>query len=262
MAAGRRSVRSSRAVRRRGASVTASAADGAAGKCWLVGSGPGAPDLLTIRAARLLEKAEVLIYDELGAEGLLDEYASPDSRKVYVGKRGGRQSITQKEINALLVDACLEGRRVVRLKGGCPAVFSRCSEELEALTSAGIEIELVPGISSALSAPLFAGFPLTQKDIGRHFVVTSAHSPDKLNWEHLSAIDTIVILMGGAKIPDIVTRLKAAGRDPSTPVCIIRWAGTDKQQVWRGCIDNIVDITQGESLSPCIIVVGQVAGSV
>eukprot|EP00873_Tetraselmis_striata_P013991 jgi/Tetstr1/434255/TSEL_023362.t1 len=244
MAAGRRSVRSSRAVRRRGASVTASAADGAAGKCWLVGSGPGAPDLLTIRAARLLEKAEVLIYDELGAEGLLDEYASPDSRKVYVGKRGGRQSITQKEINALLVDACLEGRRVVRLKGGCPA------------------IELVPGISSALSAPLFAGFPLTQKDIGRHFVVTSAHSPDKLNWEHLSAIDTIVILMGGAKIPDIVTRLKAAGRDPSTPVCIIRWAGTDKQQVWRGCIDNIVDITQGESLSPCIIVVGQVAGSV
>mmetsp|Transcript_35799 Transcript_35799/g.91425 ORF Transcript_35799/g.91425 Transcript_35799/m.91425 type:complete len:198 (+) Transcript_35799:495-1088(+) len=107
-----------------------------------------------------------------------------------------------------------------------------------------------------------AGFPLTQKDIGRHFVVTSAHSPDKLNWEHLSAIDTIVILMGGAKIPDIVTRLKAAGRDPSTPVCIIRWAGTDKQQVWRGCIDNIVDITQGESLSPCIIVVGQVAGSV
>jgi len=173
---------------------------------------------MTIRGAKLIGQAEVVIYDELGAEDLLEEYALPGTKRIYVGKRGGRPSITQAELNLLLVDACLKGRRVVRLKGGCPSVFARCSEELEALAAAGVEVELVPGISSALSAPLFAGFPLTQKDVGRHFVVTSAHDPGNLNWSHLAAMDTIVILMGGAALPEIVELLSRAGRDVYTPV--------------------------------------------
>ncbi len=227
------------------------------GKVYLVGAGPGRTEYLTVQAQQRLAIAEVLIYDALVDEALLS--LVPDGcLTVDVGKRGGRQSTPQAEINRLLVDYCLQGKRVVRLKSGDPFIFGRCTAEIGALRDRHCDFEVVPGLSSALAAPLLAHIPLTDPVLSRCFAVVSAHEPDALNWEALSLLDTVVILMGGRQIEEIVHQLGKHGRSPQTPVAVIRWGGHPNQQVWTGTLATILHETAHQSLSPAVIVVGDV----
>ncbi len=229
------------------------------GKVYLVGAGPGDIAYLTLRSQQLLSQAEVLIYDALVDPQLL--HLVPDNcLKLDVGKRGGKPSTTQSEINQLLVEKCTQGHQVVRLKSGDPFIFGRCTAEIQALVAADCEFEVVPGISSALAAPLLAGIPLTDPVMSRCFAVLTAHEPDDLDWESLAGIQTLVILMGGRNLAEIVHHLHRHGRSLQTPIAIIRWAGSPQQQIWTGDLGNIVEETAVVSLSPAVIVIGQVVG--
>ena len=229
------------------------------GKVYLVGAGPGDIAYLTVKAHRLLSNAEVLVYDALVDAQLL-QCIPPNCLKINVGKRGGQPSTPQVEINKLLVKYCQQGKQVVRLKSGDPFIFGRSTSEIEALKAAGCDFEVVPGISSALAAPLFAGIPLTDPVMSRCFAVFTAHEPDALDWEALSRLETLVILMGGQHLAEILHRLVRQGRSRSTPIAIIRWAGTGQQEIWTGTLDNILEQTSGVSLSPVVIVIGEVVG--
>ncbi|MBD2279381.1 MAG: uroporphyrinogen-III C-methyltransferase [Dolichospermum sp. DEX189] len=227
------------------------------GKVYLVGAGPGNVEYLTVKAYRLLASAQVLVYDALVDSQLLD-CVPVDCLKIDVGKRGGKPSTSQTEINALLVKYCLEKKQVIRLKSGDPFIFGRCILEIAALKNAGCEFEIVPGISSALAAPLLAGIPLTDNVISRCFAVCTAHEPETLNWEVLASLETLVILMGGKNLPEIIHQLIKYRKSHSTPIAIIRWAGTPRQEVWTGELGNILEQTADLSLSPAVIVIGEV----
>ena len=227
------------------------------GKVYLVGAGPGDCNLMTVRSHKLLSQAEVLIYDALIDIPQL-ELIPVTCRKIEVGKRGGKPSAQQQEINRLLVEHCKLGKQVVRLKSGDPFIFGRSSSEIQALITAGCEFEVIPGISSALAAPLLAGIPLTDPVMSRCFAVMSAHEPDALEWEALVQIETLVILMGGRNLSEIVWKLQNHGRSPETPIAIIRDCGRPEQQIWLGTLSDIVQQTAGQSLSPCVIVIGEV----
>jgi len=229
------------------------------GKVYLVGAGPGDVAYLTVKAYNLLAAAEVLVYDALVDAQLL-QCVPPDCLKIDVGKRGGKPSTSQAEINKLLVNYCQEGKQVIRLKSGDPLIFGRCTSEIEALKASGCDFELVPGISSALAAPLLAGIPLTDPVLSRTFAVFTAHEPEALDWEALSRIETLVILMGGQQIQEIVNQLLRYGRSHLTPIAIIRWAGTPEQQIWTAQLGNIYEQITGLSLSPAVIVIGEVVG--
>lgn len=227
------------------------------GKVYLVGSGTGNRDYLTVKVQKLLQNAEILIYDALADPELLD-LAPENCLKINVGKRGGQASTPQAKINQLLVAYCLQGKQVVRLKSGDPLIFGRATPEIEALQEANCEFELVPGISSALAAPLFAGIPLTDKNLSSCFVVVSGHQPEQLDWEALARIDTIVILMGSRTLGTIANRLQAHGRSPQEPIAIISHCSRSQQQIFWGTLTDIVDRTRGISLSPAVIVIGKV----
>ncbi|PSB14168.1 uroporphyrinogen-III C-methyltransferase [filamentous cyanobacterium CCP2] len=227
------------------------------GKVYLVGAGPGRLDYLTVRGYHLLTQAEVLVYDALVDEAVLRSVPA-SCLTLDVGKRGGQPSTPQAEINQLLVEQCLQGKQVIRLKSGDPFIFGRSTAEIEALLQAGCPFEVVPGISSALAAPLLASIPLTDPALSRCFVVFSAHAPDTLDWESLAGIDTLVILMGAKPLPTIVSQLQRHGRSPQTPIAIIRWAGQPQQQIWTGTLETIVQQTSRQALSPCVIVIGEV----
>ncbi|WP_375514664.1 uroporphyrinogen-III C-methyltransferase [uncultured Nostoc sp.] len=229
------------------------------GKVYLVGAGPGDVAYLTVKAYNLLAAAQVLVYDALVDAQLL-QCVPPDCLKLDVGKRGGKPSTTQAEINKLLVKNCQQGKQVVRLKSGDPLIFGRCTSEIEALKASGCDFELVPGISSALAAPLLAGIPLTDPVLSRTFAVLTGHEPEVLDWEALSRLETLVILMGGQHLPEIVHQLVRHGRSHLTPIAIIRWAGTPRQQIWTAQLGNIVEQTTELSLSPAVIVIGEVVG--
>ena len=227
------------------------------GKVYLVGAGPGDVEYLTVKAYRLLASAQVLVYDALVDSQLLD-CVPVDCLKIDVGKRGGKPSTSQNEINDLLVKYCLEKKQVIRLKSGDPLIFGRCILEIAALKNAGCEFEIIPGISSALAAPLLAGIPLTDNVLSRCFAVCTAHEPETLNWEALASLETLVILMGGKNLPEIIHQLIKYRKPHSTPIAIIRWAGTPSQEVWTGELGNILEQTVGLSLSPAVIVIGEV----
>ncbi|HAX77409.1 MAG TPA: uroporphyrinogen-III C-methyltransferase [Cyanobacteria bacterium UBA11372] len=229
------------------------------GKVYIVGAGPSDVAYLTVRSQQLLSQAEVLIYDALIDERLLDLVPN-NCEKFHVGKRGGRKSTPQAEIDRLLVEQCLLGKQVVRLKSGDPLIFGRSSEEIQALIAAGCPFEVVPGISSALAAPLLAGIPLTDPVLSRCFAVLSAHEPAELDWEALSRIDTLVILMGGRNLSEIVRQLHRAGRSLQTPVAVIRYCGHPQQQIWTAQLGTIEAACAGASLSPAVIVIGEVVG--
>jgi uroporphyrinogen III methyltransferase / synthase len=231
----------------------------AKGKIYLVGAGPGDVMYLTLKAYKLLEATQVLIYDALVDSQLLNIVPS-DCLKLDVGKRGGQPSTSQTEINNLLVEYCQQGKQVVRLKSGDPFIFGRCTSEIEALKSHSCAFEVVPGISSATSAPLLAGIPLTDPVLSRCFAVMTAHEVDALNWEALAAIDTLVILMGGKNLAEIIYRLIRQGRSRSTPIAIVRYCGTPQQQIWTGTLETILEITANISLSPAVITIGEVVG--
>jgi uroporphyrinogen III methyltransferase/synthase len=228
------------------------------GKVYLVGAGPGDVAYLTVRAQQLLTEAEVLVYDALVDAQLL-QLVSSECLKFDVGKRGGKPSTPQTEIDQLLVEQCQRGLQVVRLKSGDPFIFGRTSSEIQALIAAGCPFEVVPGISSALAAPLLAGIPLTDPVMSRGFAVVSAHEPDALDWEALARIDTVVLLMGGTHLSEIIQQMERHGRDShSSPIAIIRACGRPQQQVWIGTLADILEQTAGISLSPVVIVIGEV----
>lgn len=227
------------------------------GKVYLVGAGPGDVAYLTVRSQQILQQAEVLVYDALVDEALLQQIPS-DCRTYEVGKRGGRPSTPQAEINDLLVQQCQLGKRVVRLKSGDPFIYGRCTEEIQALQEAGCRFEVVPGISSALAAPLLAGISLTDPVLSRCFAVLTGHDPDALDWEALAQLETLVILMGTRTLPEIVERLRNHGKPDQTPVAVIRWASQAQQQVWVSDLANILQEVDGARLSPSVIVIGEV----
>jgi uroporphyrin-III C-methyltransferase len=226
-------------------------------KVYLIGAGLGNRQYLTQQAQNLLTQAEVLIYDALVDEEILD-LISENCQQIYVGKRGGKPSTSQSEINRLLVDYAQQNKLVVRLKNGDPLIFGRAREEIEALKQAECEVEIIPGLSSAITAPLLAGIPLTDKFLSSSFSVVTAHEPDKLDWNALARIDTLVILMGGRNLEIIVEKLTIQGKDSSCPIAIIRSAGTEQQEVWVGTLATIVEQTRGIKLSPNVMVIGEV----
>ncbi|NER84051.1 MAG: uroporphyrinogen-III C-methyltransferase [Leptolyngbya sp. SIO1D8] len=229
------------------------------GKAYLVGAGPGAVDHLTVRAYQLLTEAEALVYDALINPDILA--LVPETCEVHaVGKRGGQPSVSQQEINQLLVTLCQQGKQVVRLKSGDPFIFGRTTSEMQALQATGCPYEVVPGLSSALAAPLLANIPLTDPVLGSNFAVLTAHDLTLHSWEALAQMATLVILMGGKVLPEMSDRLISHGKRPETPVAVIRWASQPQQQLWEGTLLNIAQRTKGEKLSPCIIVIGEVVG--
>ncbi len=227
------------------------------GKVYLVGAGPGDVAYLTVRSQQLLNQAEILVYDALIDDRLLE--LVPKTCQLFdMGKRGGQPSKTQTEINQLLINQCQKGYQIVRLKSGDPFIFGRTTSEIQALIAANCNFEVVPGISSALAAPLLAGIPLTDPVLSRSFTVISAHEIEELNWEILVEIETLVILMGGKNLSEIIYQLEKHGRQITTPVAIIRWAGHPQQEIWQGTLASIVSQTSGKTLSPCVIVIGEI----
>ncbi|MBW4460636.1 MAG: uroporphyrinogen-III C-methyltransferase [Nodosilinea sp. WJT8-NPBG4] len=227
------------------------------GTVYIVGAGPGAIDYVTVRGRDLVQRAECLVYDALVDEALLDLLPRGCDR-IDVGKRGGQPSTAQADINQLLVKLALEGRQVVRLKSGDPFIFGRTATEVQALHEAGCPVEVVPGVSSALAAPLLAGIPLTDPVWSHGFGVFTAHDPDLLDWPTLARLRTLVLLMGSRHLEEIVHRLRQNGCRGDMPVAIIRWGGHPQQQVWEGTLLTIRQVTRGETLSPCVIVFGEV----
>lgn len=231
------------------------------GTVYLVGAGPGDPGLLTLKGKRCLEEAEVIVYDYLANERLL-AYTRPDAERIYVGKRGGEHTLSQREINALLIDRARAGKTVVRLKGGDPFIFGRGGEEAEALVEAGIPFEVVPGITSAIAAPAYAGIPLTHRDLASTVAfVTGQEDPVKeisgIDWQALAHVGTVVFLMGVKQLPEIVKRLIAHGRPPDTPVAVIRWGTRAEQETVVGTLHDIQEKAEGLT-PPAVTVVGEV----
>ncbi len=227
---------------------------------YFIGAGIGGVDNLTVKAYRLLQQAEVIIYDALIDKNILD--LTPfNCLKLSVGKRGGKVSTPQAKINQLLIEYAPQYRTVIRLKSGDPTIFARINPELDALSTIEANFEILPSISSALFAPLLMGIILTEKNDSRYFTVLSGHNPDDLDWLALSKIDTLVILMGGRNLAKIISLLTYNGKSPDTAIAIIRWAGTSQQQTWFGNLDNIVNKTLNISLSPCVIVIGKVVNN-
>src|SRR3954465_1290683 len=190
---------------------------------YLVGAGPGDPGLITRRGAELLARADVVVHDRLGTAGL-PEPARPHAERIQAGKAPGQVDLTQDEINAVLVERGRAGLEVVRLKGGDPFVFGRGGEEAEALIAAGVPFEVVPGVTSAIAAPAYAGIPVTHRSVSTHVTIVTGHEdptkgPTDVDGEALArAGGTLVVLMGAGRIADIAARLVAGGRDPQTPV--------------------------------------------
>jgi len=230
------------------------------GKVYLVGAGPGDPRLITVRGLELLHLAQVIVYDHLVSPALLEE-TSPVAERIFVGKRAGRHCVAQEEINQILIDYARLDYQVVRLKGGDPFVFGRGGEEAEALAQAGIPFEIVPGVSSAVAVPAYAGIPVTHRRFASSFAVVTGHEArtrESIDWARLAtAVDTLVILMGLTNLPIIVAKLIAHGRSAETPVALIRWGSTSEQITITGTLADIVQ--KGAALDgPVTIVVGDV----
>jgi uroporphyrinogen III methyltransferase / synthase len=234
------------------------------GKVYLVGAGPGDPKLLTLRGKECLEQADVVLYDYLANPSLLS-YAPEGVERLYVGRRGKGKYPAQDEINRLLIERAGAGKVVVRLKGGDPFVFGRGGEEAEALAAAGIEFEVVPGVTAAIAAPAYAGIPVTHRTLASTMTIVTGHEdPDKpatgLEWPKLATSHgTLVFLMGMKNLPGIVSNLIAEGRASSTPVAIIRWGTRASQQTVVGTLADIVGKAEAAGLEPpTVIVVGEV----
>ena len=233
------------------------------GRVALVGAGPGDPDLLTIKAARLIAAAEVVFVDRLVGKGVMD-LISPSAQTVPVGKSKGEHSVPQEEIHRRMIDAAKAGKRVVRLKGGDPFIFGRGGEEVEALRAAGIEVDVVPGISAALGVAAATQIPLTHRDAAQAVTFVTGHAalgkePD-LDWLALARRNqTVVVYMGVGTADVIAARLIAAGRDPVTPVAIVE-NGTRENEIRAfGALGNVTEAIQAAGIQgPALLVIGEV----
>ncbi|HEX2924227.1 MAG TPA: uroporphyrinogen-III C-methyltransferase [Chloroflexota bacterium] len=236
-----------------------------AGMVFLVGAGPGDQGLLTVRGADLLRRADVVVYDRLVNPVLLDLYVRDEAERVYVGKASDHHTMKQEEINALLLAKALEGKVVVRLHGGDPVVFGRGGEEAASLAEAGIPFEVVPGITSAVAAPAYAGIPVTHRGYTSSFSVLTGHeradgAESRVCWEKLATgAGTLVLLMGLANLQTIVDELLQHGRPLDTPVALIRWGSWPQQETITGMLCDIAEKARAVELQPpVVIVVGNV----
>ncbi|MCQ8894717.1 MAG: uroporphyrinogen-III C-methyltransferase [Methanolinea sp.] len=234
------------------------------GKVFLVGSGPGGISLLTLRAQQVLQDADVILYDQLPGDEILA--ALPEkAEKIDCGKFGGMHTLEQSEIEELMVRRALEGKNVVRLKGGDPFLFGRGGEELETLRERGIPVELVPGVTSAIAVPGSAGIPVTHRKYASCVTIVTGHEdPGKdepaIDWENLAGNSgTLVILMGVRNLPVIARKLVSCGKDPETPVAIIERGMRPDQRVTTGTLATIGDIAKARGVRPpAVIVIGDV----
>jgi len=230
------------------------------GIVYLVGAGPGDPRLITVLGLERLRQAEVVVYDRLISEALLAE-APPEAERIFVGKAPGEHSCRQEEINALLVHHARAGRVVVRLKGGDPFVFGRGGEEALACAEAGIPWEVVPGVSSSVAVPARAGIPITHREVSGGFAVVTGHCAegDRQDWGALARVETLVVLMGLSRLPEISAALLFNGRGPDTPVAVIAQGTLPEERTLVGTLGTIAgDAARAGLRSPATIVVGEV----
>ncbi|HUC91278.1 MAG TPA: uroporphyrinogen-III C-methyltransferase [Paenibacillus sp.] len=234
------------------------------GKVYLVGAGPGDPKLITVRGLECIGRSDAIVYDRLASPRLL-KHAKPGAERIYVGKLPDRHTMNQEEINRLLVDLALQGKTVTRLKGGDPTIFGRVGEEAELLQEHGVEFEIVPGISSAIAVPAYAGIPVTHRDLASSLSIITGHeSPEKLDlsihWDKVTnATGTLVFLMGVAKIGYISEQLIKHGKPPETPVALVRWGTRVEQRTLTGTLADIErKVKEADFKPPAVIVVGDV----
>ena len=236
------------------------------GTVYLVGAGPGDPELLTRKAERLIKEADVILYDALVGDGIRKLFP-PGTKLIDVGKRADNHTYPQEEINQMLVDLASQYHRIVRLKGGDPYVFGRGGEEAEALRKAGMEVEVIPGITSAIAVPGHAGIPVTHRGYASAVTIITGHEdPTKgesaLNFRALAQMKgTIVILMGIKRLGENVDALMVNGKSRDTPVAIIESGTTGKERLTIGTLGTIVDLADMHGVrSPAVIVIGEVVG--
>ncbi|MFD0962316.1 uroporphyrinogen-III C-methyltransferase [Paenibacillus chungangensis] len=234
------------------------------GKVYLVGAGPGDPRLITVRGLQCLKESDTIVYDRLASPRLL-RHAKAGAELIYVGKLPDRHTMKQEEINRLLVDLALEGKTVTRLKGGDPTIFGRVAEEAGLLYDHGVEFEIVPGITSAIAVPAYAGISVTHRELASSLSIVTGHeSPDKLDrsiqWDKVTnATGTLLFLMGVAKIDYIANQLMKHGKSPHTPVALVRWGTRVEQETVVGTLETIADIVKQRNFQPpAVIVVGEV----
>lgn len=232
-------------------------------KVYIVGAGPGDKDLITVKGLKSIQQADVILYDRLINEELLDE-AKEEAELIFCGKLPGKHAMIQQQIHEQLVYHAQQGKIVVRLKGGDPFVFGRGAEEAEVLAQHNIPFEIVPGITSGIAAAAYAGIPVTHRDLGSSFAIVTGHmqegKDDSIKWESLATgIDTIAIYMGVQNLPYIVKKLVSNGRAATTPVALIHWGTFDKQRTVTGTLETIESIMLEQRIeNPSIILVGEV----
>jgi uroporphyrinogen III methyltransferase / synthase len=234
------------------------------GKVYLVGAGPGDPGLLTLKARDLIAAAGCIVYDHLVNPAVL-AHARRGVELIYAGKEGGKCAMRQETINALLVAKASEHAVVVRLKGGDPFVFGRGGEEAEALASAGVRWEVVPGVSSGVAAAAYAGIPVTHRSLSSSVAFVTGHEdPTKeetsVNWQHLAlGADTLVFFMGVGRLAAIAAELMKHGRAPETPLAVVRWGSCERQEVFTCDLAHAAELAAREEVRPpAIIIVGEV----
>jgi len=233
------------------------------GKVFLVGAGPGDPKLLTLKAVEVLREADVVVYDRLVSKEIL-EFAPEDAEKIYVGKSSDKHELSQEKINELLVNKALDGKKVVRLKGGDPFVFGRGGEEAEALADSEIVFEVVPGVTSAVAAPAYAGIPLTHRDYASSVAVVTGHqaadAESPIDWGRLAgSVDTIVVLMGVGSLESTANDLIEGGLSPNMSAAVIEWGTTEKQRILLGTLGTIAEEVREKNVKPpAVIVIGKV----
>lgn len=228
------------------------------GKVYLIGAGPGDPELLTVKAVRILGEIDVLLYDRLAGEQVLS-LVNPQAERIYVGKHEGEQEATQQMIFDLMVEHARAGRRVARLKGGDPCVFGRAAEEWQVLADHGIAVEIVPGISSAIAAAELAGVPLTARGVSHGFAVVTGHGAGEgaLSWQKYASVDTLVVLMGVKQRVEIALELIRAGRRVDEPVMFVERATTIREKIITSTLGAVAAGTVAVS-SPAVFVIGAV----
>ncbi len=232
------------------------------GRVYLVGAGPGDPDLLTLRAVRLLQQTQAIVYDHLVSPEVLD-YVSPNAQRIYAGKRRNAHTLRQEEINALLVKLAREGKHVVRLKGGDPFIFGRGGEELETLAAHGISFEVVPGVTAASGVSSYAGIPLTHRDYAQSCLFVTGHLKDgsaNLDWPSLvRPRQTVVIYMGLGGLPEICRQMMAHGASAELPIAVVQNGSLETQRVVTGTLANMAErVAKAGLVSPCLTIIGEV----